>query len=124
MALDPAGLLQDAIGAIYNSIRYKSKFVLDADISNCFDRIDHKKLLEKVNTFPSLRRQIKVPDKAGVLDNCELLKTNEGTPQGGTLSPLLANVALHGLEEHLEEQVEKLSLKRKDGKKLSKRDNS
>lgn len=86
----PGRSTNDAIGAIYNSIRYKSKFVLDADISKCFDRIDHKKLLEKVNTFPSLRRQIKGKIKAGVLDNCEFLKTNEGTQQGGTLSPLLA----------------------------------
>ena len=47
----------DAIGAIFNSIRYKPKFVLDADISKCFDKIDHNSLLTKLNTFPKLRRQ-------------------------------------------------------------------
>ncbi len=43
----------DAIGAIYNSIRQKTKYVLDADIAKCFDRIDHKALLDKVKTYPT-----------------------------------------------------------------------
>lgn len=89
----------DAIEAIFNQIRGKSKFVLDADISKCFDKINHKALLEKVNTFPSLRRQINQWLKAGYVDGEELFPTEEGTPQGGAISPLLANIALHGLEE-------------------------
>lgn len=89
----------DAIEAIFNHIRSKSKFVLDADISKCFDKINHKALLEKINTFPSLRRQINQWLKAGYMDEGELFPTQEGTPQGGTISPLLANIALHGLEE-------------------------
>jgi RNA-directed DNA polymerase len=89
----------DAIEAIFNQIKGKSKFVLDADISKCFDKINHKALLEKVNTFPSLRRQINQWLKAGYVDGKELFPTEEGTPQGGAISPLLANIALHGLEE-------------------------
>ena len=89
----------DAIEAIFNHIRFKPKFVLDADISKCFDKINHKALLEKINSFPSLRRQISQWLKAGYMDGKELFPTEEGTPQGGTISPLLANIALHGLEE-------------------------
>ena len=91
----------DAIGAIFNSINKKAKWVLDADIAKCFDRIDHKALVEKLNTSPIFRRQIRAWLKAGVIEAGELFETVEGTPQGGVISPLLANVALHGLEEHV-----------------------
>ncbi len=97
----PGRSCHDAIGAIFNSIRYKAKYVLDADIAKCFDRINHKALLDKINTYPGLRRQIKSWLKSGVLDQGEILPTNEGTPQGGVLSPLLANIALHGMEERV-----------------------
>jgi RNA-directed DNA polymerase len=63
-----------------------------------FDRINHKKLLDKLNTFPKLHRQIKAWLKSGVVMDDKLFPTNEGTPQGGCISPLLALIALHGLE--------------------------
>ena len=85
----------DAIGAIYNNIRQKTKYVLDADIAKCFDHIDHKALLDKVKTYPTLRRQLKAWLKAGVMINGNFSNTNEGTPQGGIISPLLANIALY-----------------------------
>jgi len=56
----PGRCPHDAISAIFNAIRYKPKYVLDADIAKCFDRINHKRLLEKLDTFPTLRRQIRV----------------------------------------------------------------
>ncbi|MBC6474344.1 MAG: group II intron reverse transcriptase/maturase [Hormoscilla sp. GM102CHS1] len=89
----------DAIGAIYTSINKKPKWVLDADIAKCFDRIDHKALTEKLNTTSPIRRQIRAWLKAGVMDQGEWQGTEAGTPQGGVISPLLANIALHGLEE-------------------------
>lgn len=95
----PGRSCHDAIGAIYSAVNKKPKYVLDADISKCFDRINHDVLLQKLNTYPTLRRQIRAWLKAGVMDGTELFPTNEGTPQGGVLSPLLANVALHGIEE-------------------------
>lgn len=95
----PGRSCHDAIEAIFNSIRYQPKYVLDADIAKCFDRIDHQALLNKLATFPALRRTIKAWLKAGVMDGGELFPSNEGTPQGGVASPLLANIALHGLEE-------------------------
>jgi RNA-directed DNA polymerase len=95
----------DAIGAIFDQIRYKSKYVLDADIAKCFDKINHKKLLEKLNTFPNMRRQIRAWLKAEICDYVKHEKTpnQEGTPQGGVISPLLANIALHGMEERIKE---------------------
>jgi RNA-directed DNA polymerase len=88
----------DAIEAIFLSIKQKSKYVFDADISKCFDKINQNKLLEKLNTFPKLYRQINAWLKSGVVMDGKLFPTNEGTPQGGVLSPCLALIALHGLE--------------------------
>ena len=95
----PGRSCQDAIDAIYISINQKSKYVLDADIEKCFDRINHSALLAKLQTFPFLRRVIKGWLEAGVIENGVWFPTKEGTPQGGVCSPLLANIALHGLEQ-------------------------
>jgi RNA-directed DNA polymerase len=105
----PGRSCQDAIGAIFNAIRYKPKYVLDADIAKCFDRIDHEALLKKLNTFPLLRRQIRAWLRAGVMDGQQLFPTLEGTPQGGVISPLLANIALHGMEERIKKEFPKKS---------------
>jgi RNA-directed DNA polymerase len=67
-----------------------------------------------------MRRQIKSWLKAGVMDGKELFPTSEGTPQGGVISPLLANIALHGMEERIKEYVGSLKL----GTSLSKRKSS
>ena len=82
--------------------------MLDADIAKCFDRIDHKALLSKIHTYPTLSRQIKTWLKAGYCVRNELFPTNEGTPQGGVISPLLANIALHGMEERVKQYAETL----------------
>jgi RNA-directed DNA polymerase len=79
----PGRSAHDAIEAIFNQIRYKAKFVLDADIAKCFDRINHTKLLEKLRTFPKLRRQIKAWLKAEISEGKELFPSEKGTPQGG-----------------------------------------
>jgi RNA-directed DNA polymerase len=89
----------DAIGAIYVQINQKPKWVLDADIAKCFDRINHEALLRKLDVPPTLRRQITAWLKVGLLDKGAWFPTEAGTPQGGPGSPLLANVARHGLEE-------------------------
>jgi RNA-directed DNA polymerase len=64
----PGRSCQDAVQAIYDAIRYKAKYVLDADIAKCFDCIDHEALLEKLNTSPKTRRQIRSWLRAGVMD--------------------------------------------------------
>jgi RNA-directed DNA polymerase len=97
----PGRSCHDAIQAVFTAISRKAKYVLDADIAACFGRIDHAALLEKLSTSPTLRRAIRRWLRAGVMDGGQLFPTAEGTPQGGAISPLLANVALHGLEAHL-----------------------
>jgi group II intron reverse transcriptase/maturase len=73
-------------------------WVLDADVSGFFDHIDHHWLQEflsqRVNDG-SIRRLIGRWLKAGVLDGVDLTYSDEGTPQGGVISPLLANIFLH-----------------------------
>lgn len=108
----PGRSCQDAIKHIKNCIQTKAKYVLDADVAKCFDCINHNELLRKVNTFPSLRRQIKAWLKSGVIDKGVFTATSSGTPQGGILSPLLANIALHGLETVVKDYVENLAFKK------------
>ena len=102
----------DAIEAIFLNLHHnRTKYIYDADIRKCFDKIDHSALLRKLNTFPAMERQVKAWLEAGIMEGYankpkeyELVSGNTmGTPQGGFISPLLANVALHGLEEHLKE---------------------
>src|SRR5437660_5235262 len=64
----PGRSCHDAIDAIYLAIRYKPKFVYDADIKGCFDNINQEKLLKKVQTYPEMRDAIKAWLKAGVLE--------------------------------------------------------
>jgi RNA-directed DNA polymerase len=94
----PGRSAHDAIDAIHGGLCLKPKYVLDADIAKCFDRIDHQALLRKLNTAPRFRRVINAWLQAGVMDGEQLFPTLAGTPQGGIVSPLLANIALHGLE--------------------------
>jgi RNA-directed DNA polymerase len=92
----------DAIGAIYNVCAgpaAKRTWALDADLAAAFDRIDHSHLLGQLGSFPA-RNMIAGWLKAGVFEAGKgFAPTGEGTPQGGVISPLLLNVALHGLEE-------------------------
>jgi RNA-directed DNA polymerase len=93
---------QDAIATIYNVCKgpwSKRAWVLDADLAAAFDRIDHDCLLAALGSFPA-REMIRAWLKAGVFEAGKgFAPTGEGTPQGGVISPLLLNVALHGLEE-------------------------
>lgn len=101
----PGRSTHDAIGAIFLSLKHTPPYVLKADLEQCFDRIDHAYLLAKLDTFPRLRRLIKSWLKAGIMEEEILTPSWAGTPQGGPASPLLANVALHGLEEELRRSV-------------------
>ena len=89
----------DAIEAIFNSIRFRPQYALKVDIAKCFDRIDHAALLAKTQVSPCIRRQLKAWLQAGILEDGHLAPTTAGTPQGGTISPLLALIALHGMDE-------------------------
>src|SRR5262249_40919617 len=98
----PGRSCHDAIAAIYNVCkgpRASRVWALDADLAAAFDRIDHDYLLASLGSFPA-RDLIRGWLKAGVFEAGKgFAPTEEGTPQGGVISPCLLNVALHGLEE-------------------------
>jgi len=94
----------DAIEAIFININRKKKWVLDADMKGCFNHIAHPPLLEKLKGFPG-RKLIKQWLEADVIEDGKRYKTVEGTPQGGIISPLLANIALDGMETFLLEKL-------------------
>lgn len=112
----PGRSCHDAIAAIHQALVQKPKYVLDADIAKCFDRINHEALLRKLNTSPTIRRQVRAWLQAGVMDKGQLFPTSEGTPQGGVISPLLANIALHGMEIRIKEFAKTLDMKKSTGK--------
>ena len=90
----------DAIEMIHSVLaprNAKRDWVLDADLKSAFDKIDHTFLLKRIGTFPG-RDQIAEWLKAGVVDRGRYAPTEEGTPQGGCISPLLLNIALQGME--------------------------
>jgi len=99
----PGRSCHDAREAIFNAIRSKPKYVFDADIKGAFDNIHQGKLLEKLHTYPAMRHAIQAWLKAGVMEGQEYSPTESGTPQGGVISPLLMNVALHGMEQAITE---------------------
>ena len=94
----PARRVHDAMERIFFNIHNrKFKYVFEGDFKACFDTLSHKFIIEQLNGFPYINLVEKFL-KAGYIENGESFSTNQGTPQGGLLSPLLANIALHGLE--------------------------
>ena len=91
----------DAIESLFSTLCGKSSrvWILDADLAAAFDKISHEHLLEAIGDFPA-REMIAGWLKAGIFEAGKgFAPTGEGTPQGGVISPLLLNIALHGLEE-------------------------
>ena len=78
----------------------RKKWIVDADIKGAFDNISHDFLLNALGQFPG-RELIKQWLKAGVMEEGVFHETPLGTPQGGVISPLLLNIALHGMETAL-----------------------
>ena len=77
------------------SQKHSAEWILEADIEGCFDNIDHNWILQNI---PLDKHMLKQWLKAGVIDNQSLFPTTKGTPQGGIISPVLANMVLDGLE--------------------------
>ena len=97
----PSRSCADAIGALFSTLkgpRAQRVWILDADLSAAFDRIDHTQLLAVLGAFPA-RDLVERWLRAGVIEKGTFTPTEEGSPQGGVISPLLMNVVLHGLEE-------------------------
>lgn len=114
----PGRNCHDAVKAVLDSTIKGSKYVLDADLSKCFDRINHDALLDKTGLKGGLRAQIKSWLKAGILDSETFSESDMGTPQGGVISPLLANIALHGLENHLKKWISDKPIQSRTGAKI------
>jgi RNA-directed DNA polymerase len=99
----PGRRTMDCIETLYSRIQPCNKYywVIEGDIRKCFDRIHHKKLIELVRKRIADKRVVQLIDaflKAGVMEDGFFQETPEGTPQGGILSPLLANIYLHELD--------------------------
>ena len=101
----------DAIEQCFTSLnKGKSpKWVLEGDIKGCFDHISHEWLETNI---PMDKVVLRKWLKAGVIEKGKLFPTEQGTPQGGIISPTLANMVLDGLEERLAKAIRK---KKKDG---------
>ncbi len=97
---------QDAIQQIFICLAQKNsaQWILDADIKACFDQISHEWLLANI---PMDKKILKAWLKAGFMENDELFPTEEGTPQGGIISPIIANMTLDGLETAIRKVVRK-----------------
>ena len=98
----PGRSAHDAISKIYMIARpnKKKKWVVDADIKGCFDNISHDFLMKIIGNFPA-RKLIDQWLKAGYIEEGKFYRTHTGTPQGAIISPVLANIALHGMESAL-----------------------
>lgn len=90
----------DACEYIFTALskKYCAEWVLEGDIKGCFDNISHDWLIENIPMDKSVLKQFL---KAGYIFKGELFPTEDGTPQGGVISPILANMALDGIEELL-----------------------
>ncbi len=96
----PGRSCQDAIAAIFWTVagtRTKRRWALDADLASAFDRVGHDHILDQLGAFPA-RGLVRDWLRAGVVDGTGFAPTEEGTPQGGVISPLLFNIAMHGME--------------------------
>lgn len=83
-------------------------WVIEGDIKGCFDNINHHHLMDRLRLRIADQRVMELIGrflKAGVLAEDQFLRTDSGTPQGGIISPLLANIALSAIEERYERWV-------------------
>jgi RNA-directed DNA polymerase len=108
----PGKSCQDAISQNFNRLQKgRDTWVLEADIKGFFDNISHKFILDRIGNFPR-RDLIRGWLKAGFVFDGKLYPTEMGTPQGGIISPLLANIGLHGLETYIKSTNPKLGVVR------------
>jgi RNA-directed DNA polymerase len=108
----PGRSCNDAIAQSFIRLRdTRDTWVLEADIKGFFDNISHESILSMIGNCPH-RELIKGWLKAGFVFQGKINPTEQGTPQGGVISPLLANIGLHGLENHIKATNKKLGVVR------------
>lgn len=95
----PGRSCQDARAAICQTLKQKAKYVFYANIDSCFPLTSHQPLLDKLNTIPLFRKQIRAWLKAGITFETMAFSNTVGV--SNPITPLLVNIALHGLEKHV-----------------------
>lgn len=105
----PKRSCHDAIQLIFNKLanRNRPRYIIEGDIKGCFDNISHAHIVNILNAWqiPSyIIRIIKEMLKAKIFYNGNIYDNDTGTPQGGVISPMLANVALTSLDNHIEKK--------------------
>jgi len=94
----PGRRATDAITAIFKfTLKGARLIILDADIKGAFDNMSHDPIMDNIGNSPT-RFIVRKWLEAGIMEGVEFSPTPQGTPQGGIVSPLLANIALHGME--------------------------
>lgn len=93
----------DACGQLFCALakKHSAKWILEGDIKGCFDNISHDWLIDNIPMDKSILKQFL---KSGFVFKGELFPTDDGTPQGGVISPILANMALDGLQKAIEKK--------------------
>ena len=108
----PKRRAHDAVAEIHFLAKHSYEWVLEADIEACFDNISHSFLLERMRRRVGDKRVLRLVKqflKAGILTELgRSTDTYTGTPQGGILSPLLANIALSALDDHFAEEYRRV----------------
>lgn len=103
----PRRSAHDAVKAARENIEAGYKWVVDIDMAKFFDTVNHDRLMARMKQEISDKRVLRLINtylKAGVMENGVVIATEEGTPQGGPLSPLLSNIVLDELDRELEKR--------------------
>lgn len=101
----PGRSAHDALNAVLRHLRSGKTWVVDADLKGYFDSIPHPRLLDEVRRKVTDRRVLALIGDfltAGVMDGDQMTEPEAGTPQGGVISPLLANIYLNSLDHEME----------------------
>ena len=103
----PKRSCQDAIGSLHNKLasRYRPRYIVEGDIKGCFDNISHTHIVEKLKAWQVPSQTTSLINsilKGGIFYKGYVYDSETGTPQGGVISPLLANVALTTLDDFIE----------------------
>jgi group II intron reverse transcriptase/maturase len=103
----PGRSAHDAVKAARGHIETGNRWVVDIDLAKFFDTVNHDRLMARMKAEIADKRVLRLVNdylKAGVMVNGVVMETEEGTPQGGPLSPLLSNVVLDELDRELEKR--------------------